>query len=201
VPIIEPSSLGEIVDAICHGDVVGIPTDTVYGLAALPDNECVLRQLTQLKGRPEAQPFAVLFDSIDAVSNSIEDPELLQKLTPYWPGPLTAIVRVKAGVLPVAVTPKGTLGLRTPADKLTRDLIRACGGSLAVTSANRSGEEPAKNASQVIEIFGDELLVLDGGPRNNNRPSTIIDLSVNPPSVIRDGPIDGTAVLTNLAKT
>ena len=201
MPIIEPSNLQEIADAICQGDVVGIPTDTVYGLAALPDNETVIRQLAQLKGRPEDQPFAVLFDSLDAVSNAIEDPGLLQKLTPYWPGPLTAVVRVKTGVLPVAVTPSGTLGLRTPDDKLTRDLIRACGGALTVTSANRSGEKPAENASQVIEIFGDELLVLDGGPRESSQPSTVIDLSVNPPLVIRAGPIDAAVVLNNLAQT
>ena len=84
----------EIARAIRAGEVAAIPTDTVYGLAALPDDEAALRRLAALKGRPEDQPFAVLFDNIEAIRAAVEDPGALDALDPFWPGPLTAVVRV-----------------------------------------------------------------------------------------------------------
>ena len=191
----------EIAAAIRAGEVVAIPTDTVYGLAALPDDEAALRRLAALKGRPEAQPFAVLFDNIEAIRAAVEEPDALDALDPFWPGPLTAVVRLaqssaRAFAEP-AVTPQGTIGLRMPDDAIALAVIRACGGALAVTSANRSGEPPAEEASEATAMFGEELPVLDGGPRRRP-PSTVIDLTAHPPAVLRDGPIESATVLAAL---
>ena len=191
----------EIASAIRAGEVVAIPTDTVYGLAALPDDEAALRRLAALKGRSKAQPFAVLFDNIEAIRAAVEEPDTLAALDPFWPGPLTAVVRVaqvsaRAFVEP-AVTPQGTIGLRMPDDAIALAVIRACGGALAVTSANRSGEPPAEEASEATAMFGEELPVLDGGPRRRP-PSTVIDLTAHPPAVLREGPIESAAVLAAL---
>ena len=84
-----------------------------------------------------------------------------------------------------------------PDDPLALAVIRACGGALAVTSANRSGEPPAELASEAIAMFGDELPVLDGGPRRRP-PSTVIDLTARPPAVLREGPIDAAVALAAL---
>ena len=191
----------EIARAIRAGEVAAIPTDTVYGLAALPDDEAALRRLASLKGRPEDQPFAVLFDNIEAIRAAVEDPDALDALDPFWPGPLTAVVRVArssahAFVEP-AVTPQGTIGLRMPDDAIALAVIRACGGALAVTSANRSGEPPAELASEATAMFGDGLPVLNGGPRRRP-PSTVIDLTARPPAVLREGPIDAAVALAAL---
>ncbi len=191
----------EIAGAIRAGEVAAIPTDTVYGLAALPDDEAALRRLAALKGRPEAQPFAVLFDNIEAIRAAVEEPDALDALDPFWPGPLTAVVRVaqssaRAFVEP-AVTPQGTIGLRMPDDAIALAVIRACGGALAVTSANRSGEPPAEEASEATAMFGEDLPVLDGGPRRRP-PSTVIDLTAHPPAVLREGPIESATVLAAL---
>lgn len=200
MPIVGAERIEALVEAIQAGEVVAIPTDTVYGLAALPDDDAALQRLAELKGRSDDQPFAVLLDNVERVRDALEDVSALDALTPFWPGPVTAVVRVRSEFAPGVVTPEGTIGLRMPDDGLTRELIHACGGALAVTSANRSGEPPAEHASEIAAIFGDELLVLDGGPRTGRPPSTIIDLSVEPPVVLREGPIDGAAVLAAFAE-
>ena len=191
----------EIASAIRAGEVAAIPTDTVYGLAALPDDEAALRRLAALKGRPEAQPFAVLFDNIEAIRAAVEEPDALDALDPFWPGPLTAVVRVASSsahaFVEPAVTRQGTIGLRMPDDAIALAVIRACGGALAVTSANRSGEPPAEEASEATAMFGGALPVLDGGPRRRP-PSTVIDLTVRPPAVLREGPIESATVLAAL---
>ena len=191
----------EIAAAIRAGEVVAIPPDTAYGLAALPDDETALRRLAALKGRPEAQPFAVLFDNIEAIRAAVEEPDALDALDPFWPGPLTAVVRVASSsahaFVEPAVTPQGTIGLRMPDDAIALAVIRACGGALAVTSANRSGEPPAEEASEATAMFGEALPVLDGGPRRRP-PSTVIDLTAHPPAVLRVGPIEPAAVLAAL---
>ena len=109
------------------------------------------------------------------------------------------VVGVRAGFAQAVVTAQGTLGFRQPDDALTRELIRSCGGALAVTSANRTGEPPAEHAAEVAAVFGEALLVLDGGPRSGRPPSTVVDLTVDPPAVLREGPVDATAVLAALA--
>ena len=143
----------------------------------------------------------MLFDNIEAIRAAVEEPDALDALDPFWPGPLTAVVRVArssghAFVEP-AVTPQGTIGLRMPDDAIALAVIRACGGALAVTSANRSGEPPAEEASEATAMFGDALPVLDGGPRRRP-PSTVIDLTVRPPAVLREGPIDAAVALAAL---
>ena len=201
MPILPPARLDEIAAAIRAGGVAAIPTDTVYGLAALPDDAAALGRLAALKGRPGEQPIAVLFDRADAIRGAVTDPDALDPLGAFWPGPLTAVVRARresarAFAAP-AVTPEGTIGLRMPDDALARAVIRACGGALAVTSANRSGDPPAETAAAAVAAFGGALPVLDGGPRRLP-PSTVADLTADPPAVLREGPIPASAVLAAL---
>ena len=198
--IVGPERIEDVAAALLAGEVAAIPTDTVYGLAALPGKAAALERLAALKGRPEDQPFAVLVDPLDVVLPALEDAGALDALRPLWPGPLTAVVRVRAEFAPGVVTAKGTLGIRQPDDELARALIRACGGALAVTSANRGGEPPAERASAVAAIFGEELIVLEGGPRSGRPPSTVVDLSVDPPLVLREGPIGAATILAALAE-
>lgn len=198
MPIVGPERLPGVVSALRAGEVVAIPTDTVYGLAAMPDDAAAVRTLAGLKGRAAEQPIAVLFDDLEAVAGYVEDSAALRRLAAFWPGALTAVVRVRAGLATAALTPAGTLGLRQPDDELALAVIRGCGGALAVSSANRTGEAPALSAKQVAEAFGDALLVLDGGPRTGGVASTVVDVSVDPPVVLREGPITAAAVLAAL---
>ena len=190
VPILPPERIADVAARLLAGGVVAIPTDTVYGLAALATNVEALGALADLKGREQQQPIAVLVDSVEAVAPYLDDPGALDGVARFWPGALTAIVRARAGnfASPV-VTEAGTIGVRVPDDDLARAVIRACGGVLAVSSANRHGEPPATTAAEVAAAFGDALLVLDGATRNSSAPSTVVDLTGARPRILRAGPI------------
>jgi L-threonylcarbamoyladenylate synthase len=163
----------------------------VYGLACLATHAEAVHALADLKGRDADQPIAVLFDSAVYLAAHLEDPAVLDRVMTHWPGALTAIVRARRGseLVPPVVTNGGTIGVRKPDDPNARAVIRACGGVLAVTSANRHGAAPATSAEEVVAVFGDDLLVLDGGPREGGVASTVVDLTTSPPTIVREGPI------------
>ncbi len=192
MPIVSAAYLTEVATHILMGGVIAIPTDTVYGLAALATSAEAMVGLADLKGREQQQPIAVLVDSVEAVAPYLEDAHALDGVAPFWPGALTVVVRAKrmeGGLAAPAVTEGGTIGVRIPDDDLARRLIRALGGVLAVSSANHHGEAPALSAAEVARMFGDELLILDGGDRTGGVPSTVVDLSGERPKVLREGPV------------
>ena len=190
MPILSPDRIDEVVELLLSGGVVAIPTDTVYGLAAVAIDSASVAALADLKGREREQPIAVLIDSVEAVEPYLEQTRVLDTVARFWPGALTAVVLARPGGL---VAPGGTeaatIGVRMPADDLAREVIRRCGGVLAVTSANHHGEPPATTAAEVATAFGESLLILDGGSRNSTAPSTVVDLSGPHPKILRAGPI------------
>ena len=190
MPILSPDRIDEVVELLLSGGVVAIPTDTVYGLAAVAIDSASVAALADLKGREREQPIAVLIDSVEAVEPYLEQTRVLDTVARLWPGALTAVVLARPGglVAPV-VTEAATIGVRMPADDLAREVIRRCGGVLAVTSANHHGEPPATTAAEVATAFGESLLILDGGSRNSTAPSTVVDLSGPHPKILRAGPI------------
>ncbi|MEZ4503386.1 MAG: L-threonylcarbamoyladenylate synthase [Dehalococcoidia bacterium] len=189
MPVLGPDRIGDVIEALRSGEVVAIPTDTVYGLAAMPDDPTAVRRLAELKGRAAEQPVQLLVSGIEVLESHIEDTTALETVRPFWPGALTAVVRTRPGFASEVVTPAGTVGVRQPADDLALTLIEGCGGALAATSANRHDEPPATSVEEVIETFGEDLLVLDGGPRDGGVASTVVDLTVAPPRILRAGPI------------
>ena len=190
MPIVGPDRIDEVVAALRRGEVVAIPTDTVYGLAARANDPDAVRDLGALKGRDPSQPVAVLFDDIRDIDPYIRPGNAFVRLSRFWPGPLTLVVRVRASAARrFACAADGTIGVRQPADDLARAVIRGAGGVLAVTSANRTGERPATTAREVASIFGFELLTLDGGPRTAQSASTVVDATDDPPAVLRAGPL------------
>ena len=192
MPIVSPERLDLILAALRRGEVVAIPTDTVYGLVARADDAAVVARIADLKGRSTDQPTQLLVGFSDALAAHLEDPSVLERVRAFWPGALTAVVRARPGFAAAVVTPAGTVGVRMPDDALALAVIEGCGGLLAASSANRHGEAPALSAAEVVAAFGAELLVLDGGPRGlgaGGVASTVVDLASDPPRLLRAGPI------------
>lgn len=158
------------------GGIVGLPTETVYGLAVVPRPEA-LRAVIAVKGRSEEKGIAVLIDGIDQVAGLVALPDAAIRLAErFWPGPLTLILPLRQPVaLPESLTGgRDSLGVRLPDHAVPRALARQL-GPIAVTSANRSGEPEAHTVEALLESVGASLaLVLDDGPVRGGVASTIV---------------------------
>ena len=178
VPLDDPAALEAAEVALLAGEPIVLPTDTVYGLAALPSS---MEALYSLKGRPESLPIAVLVDSLDQAASVAAMSGAAGRLArAFWPGPLT-IVRPR-------VDGPGTLAVRCP-DHVFIHLLARRVGPLAVTSANRHGEAtPAEARDVAASLAGDVALVIDGGPCHGVA-STVVDATGSQLTIIRAGPI------------
>lgn len=183
-----PEGLGAAAAALRAGLVVGIPTDTVYGLAADPSRPGATAQLFALKGRPTDAELPVLVaDTAQAEELAGPDglPPVARALVArFWPGALTIVVSRRDGLEWELGGTGDTIGLRCPASEIARALCRTV-GPLATTSANRHGEPPHAGAAEVTADFP-ELVVVDGG-RCDGAPSTVVDVTVSPPVCLRAG--------------
>jgi L-threonylcarbamoyladenylate synthase len=178
-----PENLAKAARLLREGGVVVIPTDTVYGIAAHPANLAAVARICTIKGRPTGKPIALLASDADAVTafGAVFPPAAQRLAAAYWPGALTL-------VLPCGT---GNEGFRIPDHDATRSLIRACGGTLRVTSANLSGQMPATCAVDALKDVGLEAdLVIDGGVSPGGVPSTVVKVAADGTlTVLREGAI------------
>jgi L-threonylcarbamoyladenylate synthase len=190
---VTPEVVARAVAALRAGRVVALPTDTVYGLAALPGSADHTGRLFALKGRAADVPVAVLCDSAGQALG-LADPdrisgEVRRIAARLWPGPLTLVLPRRPGLGYALGEPAATVGVRCPDHPLVRALAAAV-GPLATTSANLHGEPTPETAEGVAAVFGGGVpLVLDGGPRRG-APSTVVDCTRPEWQVLRGGEID-----------
>jgi L-threonylcarbamoyladenylate synthase len=174
------------------GEVVALPTETVYGLAANALDPAAVAKIYQIKGRPAHNPIIVhVADSKMARSCVASWPTEAEQLArAFWPGPLT-LVLPRAKIIPDIVTAGGeTVGVRWPSHPFIQAVIRECGFPIAAPSANPSNEISPTNATHVArKLDGKIPLVVDGGQSQVGIESTVIDLTSNPPRVLRQGMI------------
>ena len=183
--------------AIGAGLIGGLPTETVYGLAVLPQ-EGPLAALIAAKGRSLDKGIALLIDDIDQVAHLVHVPDAARLLAVrFWPGALTLVLPMRRDAsLPQAVTGgRDTLGVRLPDHLLPRTLARRL-GPLAVSSANRSGEPDARTAAELVASVGAALsVVLDDGPVRGGVPSTVVAVAADGGlTILRAGALDEAAL-------
>lgn len=191
------AAIDEVAAILDRGGLVVIPTDTVYGVAARLDRPEAIARLYVAKGRPEDKPIPVLIGSPGELARLTRDlpPGAEAFVSRFWPGALT-VALPRATAVPDEVTAGlDTVGLRMPDHPFALALIAACGGALAVTSANRSGEPSLDVAADVAATIGGAVdLVIDGGRTPGGLASTVIALDAAGPRVFREGPIDAAAL-------
>ncbi len=177
------------VAALRRGELVVLPTDTLYGIAADAFNASAVAALLEAKGRGRDMPTPVLVPSLRTLDGLLDVvPTAARELAEaFWPGGLTLVVHHAATLAWDIGDTKGTVGLRMPLDPVALAILEQT-GPLAVSSANRSGMPPATDAAEAARQLGRAVEVyLDGGPAGEPVPSTIVDLTAEVPRILRDG--------------
>ena len=187
-----PGDILRAADLLRAGDLVAIPTETVYGLAANALDPAAVAKIFAAKGRPQDNPLIVhVPDAAQALPLVKDFPFTARRLAEaFWPGPLTVILPRASHVPEIVSAGLSTLALRVPAHPAAQALLRACGIPLAAPSANRSGAPSPTLASHVIDDLGGRVAaILDAGPCTIGVESTVIDLARGKPLLLRPGGI------------
>jgi protein arginine phosphatase len=191
----DPALVDQVVAHLRQGDLVVLPTETVYGLAVLPGNAGAVAAARQLKGRTAEHPFTWHLAASAELRqlSAADDPRLQRLIQRYWPGPLTCVLPDKAG---------GTVGVRVPAHDFTRAVISACDGPLWLTSVNTTGSPPESDPNVIEQRFGNAISVLvDDGPSPLGSASTVVRLTGPELEVLRHGILSADEVLHTAAAT
>jgi L-threonylcarbamoyladenylate synthase len=174
------------------GEVVALPTETVYGLAANALEEKAVAKIFQIKGRPANNPIIVHVAGNEMTKRCVTNwPELANKLSKaFWPGPLTLVLPRSKEISDNVTAGGGTVGIRWPGHPFIQAVIRECDFPLAAPSANLSSRVSPTNAGHVLQQLGGKIsLIVDGGQSQVGIESTVLDLSVTPPRILRPGMI------------
>ncbi|MDQ7829352.1 MAG: L-threonylcarbamoyladenylate synthase [Armatimonadota bacterium] len=182
---------------IQEGGLLAYPTDTAYGLGCDISNAAAVRRVFEVKRRPLDEPLPVLVAEVaQAWTLAASRPPLAERLAArFWPGALT-LVLPRGRRVPALVAGGGeTVALRVPDHPIPRNLVRLAGVPIVGTSANLHGDPTPTRAEHVVFSLGDRIdMLLDGGPTPRGRESTIVDLTEDPPRVLREGAIPRRAV-------
>ena len=191
----DPASVQRAAEALHAGDLLGLPTETVYGLAADADQDVAVAQIFTAKGRPSDHPLIVHVADAQGVDHyAHEVPDFARVLMQrFWPGPLTLILPRRADVAAAAAGGQDSIGLRCPAHPVAHTLLLAARElgvhGVAAPSANQFGRVSPTTAAHVQGEFGAELLILDGGACEVGIESTIVDCTRGVPVLLRPGRI------------
>ncbi len=190
---LDPVAIDRAAHLIADGDLVAFPTETVYGLGARADDDVAVAKIFAAKGRPSGHPLIVHLAHADGAGRfAAALPPVAERLIEaFWPGPLTVIVARQDGVATAAAAGQATIGLRCPAHPVAHAFLARAGElgvpGIAGPSANRFGKVSPTAAAHVVDGFGAELVVLDGGAARVGIESAIVDCSSGRPVLLRPG--------------
>jgi L-threonylcarbamoyladenylate synthase len=188
----DPRSIERAVEALIDGELIVIPTDTVYGLAASYGQPDAIARVYQVKRRPPERPIALLVDRYEQVEWVATEVSAvaLRFMEAFWPGGLTLVLPGRPDVPGIVTAGGSTVAVRMPDHPVPRSIARALGLPLPTTSANRSGQPSPTDAGQArTELNGDVALILNGGKTRGGVDSTVVDLTKTPPVVLRAGAV------------
>lgn len=190
-------SLAKAAELIQNGEIVGYPTDTIYGLGTNPFNHLAVENIFRLKNREPNQQIILLVGKnydLDVIVDEVND--VAKKLiSSFWPGPLTLVFKNKASFSPLVTGKDNTVALRSPSNTTTLKLLNLCKIPITSTSANKSGTENPKGAQDVYKTFNNQIsMILDDEVVKETACSTIVDVTTNTPKVLREGAISKEAI-------
>ncbi|MBW1996324.1 MAG: threonylcarbamoyl-AMP synthase [Deltaproteobacteria bacterium] len=186
------AALKKAAGVILSGGIVAYPTESFYGLAASIRDDDAIERLYKIKGREKGKPILILIPCVESLQSYVDDiPDYAQRLIGrFWPGGLTLLFRASEHVSHLLTAGTGKIGIRLSSHPLATGLARAVGMAITGTSANISTQPPCGDAIQVLKSVGKNVdLILDGGKTEGGKGSTIIDVTVEPPVIVREGMI------------
>lgn len=195
-------NIEQAAELIQAGELVAVPTETVYGLAGNGLDAAAVEKIYEVKGRPQIKPLALMIPDSGKMELYCEDVSAQAKKLAerYWPGPLTIVLKAKSLVPEIVRAGGETVALRCPDHSLTLKLLNEASLPLAAPSANPSGEPSPKNAEKVIEYFDGKIsAVIDGGECGIGTESTIIDMSKTPYRILREAALPEKEIRKTLA--
>jgi len=191
---VKPSTrlIHQAAEVMRNGGIIIYPTETLYGLGADPLDSEAIKRLYEIKGREAGKPIPFLIKDQEMLATLVDEipPIGRQLMERYWPGPLTLIFRARAGLPAPLRGEAGTIGVRISAHPIARGIVEAVNTPLTSTSANPAGEGDLTDPRSIAEALGDQVdLIVDGG-QVRGVGSTVVDLTVDPPKVVRPGMIE-----------
>ena len=191
-PTILSTSINRAAEILRGGGVIALPTDTLYGISANALDEDAASRVFRVKGREERSPLPIFVsDSDDLYKYGRDVPDVAVRLAEtFWPGKLTIVVGKSDRIPDVVSGGLNTVGLRVPDHTVPREIVGQLGSPITATSANVSGKPALTTAEDVVAQLGGRLdLVLDGGNLAPSLPSTVIDVTTVPPTILREGAV------------
>lgn len=188
----EHPEMTEAAEVIRSGGVIAFPTDTLYGLGASIRHRDALERVYEIKGRDPGHPILLLAPDVDSLSPLVAGiSEAARRLIDgFWPGPLTLVFEASKEIPEICLGGGSTIGIRVPDSPIAEALLQAVKVPVTATSANLSGGPQPTSAQIVAESIGDRIdLLVDGGPCQDPRPSTLVDVSGDKPRILREGRI------------
>ncbi|MDO8281546.1 MAG: L-threonylcarbamoyladenylate synthase [Thermodesulfovibrionia bacterium] len=183
-------AVNEAVAALRKGGIVAYPTESYYALGVMASDEAALKKLYEIKMRPIQKALPVIVGSEDTLKTIvISIPEAARMLMEkFWPGPLTLIFEAKAGLPELLTAGLGKVAVRLPGEGFALSMAKAAGFPITATSANLSSMPPARYPDEVIKYFGHSIeLMIDAGETPGGKPSTIVNVTVEPYKLLREG--------------
>jgi len=183
-----------------NGGLVVYPTDTVYGLGCDPFNVKAVERVFKVKGERKEKPLPILASDIKFIKKIANINEKARKIAEkHWPGPLTLVVPKKPALPNIVTCGLASVGVRIPNHTVAIQLINLCDGLLIGTSANKTGEKSSRNAQEASKQIGEKVdIILDNGPTPLGQESSIVDLTLEKPKMLREGPLNLIDILNAL---
>lgn len=173
-----------------NGELVAFPTETVFGIGVIFDNEKAYKELISVKRRPPEKPFSLMLSKVDDITKFAEINEVAEKIIKkFLPGQLTIILKAKKCLPSWVISNEGNVGIRVPDFNIANSLIELTGKPLLVPSANHAGDTPCHTSSEVIERLNNEVTAVVEGESTSNVASTIVEVIGNDIKIIREGVI------------
>lgn len=188
----DPALIARAAAILKQGGVIAYPTETFYGLGAQAGNAGAVARIFAIKGRPFGNPIALIIGDDASLAELVEEAPRAAKnlLAAFWPGPLTLVFHASGRIIPPLTAGTGKIGIRVSSHPTAAALATALSSPITATSANVSGARECSTAQEVIEHLGNQIdALIDGGRTPGGAGSTVLDMTTDPPAMLREGAI------------